>query len=431
MAILDSDLNIAAANEAIAEMLLLPVNKIIGKKIKDVFEKKFPNLIDVIQQTIDLHKGVRNYTIEGFSPSGETYSYLVSTAIIEEILAPTVGIVLILHDISEITQLRKLAFQMDRYNEIIGKSEQMKKIYSLIETISSYDTAVLILGETGTGKELIARTIHNVSDRKNKPFVPVNCSALQDNLVESELYGYVKGAFTGAASNRLGRFAVANGGTLFLDEIGTLSLHVQAKLLRVLQEKVVEPLGSSQRFPVNVRILSATNRDLAELVARGEFRDDLYYRLKVIQIELPPLRERRDDIPMLMNFFINRLNRYYKKNIIGVAAQAEEVLTNYPWPGNVRELENATEHAFVLARGALLELKHFPPEIRHCDEEGAPPPPVKIDLDDEEETIRKTLLSVKGNVNKAAVILDMHRSSLWRKMREFRIAKGFGKQSHK
>lgn len=429
VAILDADMNIATANKAIAEMLQMPLKNIVGKNAVEIFNKNIPGLIEVLKETIKARKEIRNYTIEVVTPSGDANSYLVSTAIIDEIRNLDAGVVLILHDVSEMTRLRKIALQMDRYGEVIGNSEKMKDIFALIETIKHYDSSVLIFGETGTGKELIARTIHNVSDRKNKPFIPVNCSSLPGSLIESELFGHVRGAFTGATANRTGRFNLADGGTLFLDEIGTLHMDTQVKLLRILQEKIVEPLGSSKRIPVDVRILSATNRDLYELVSNGEFREDLLYRLKVFQINLPPLRERKEDISLLLDFFITRLNRYYKKNIVGVSTSAMDILANYLWPGNIRELENAIEHAFVLADGPILEKIHFPPEIRHADKNGAPPPPPERDLGTEEENIKRALLAAKGNRNKAAAMLNMHRTSLWRKMREYKIDKYFGKTS--
>jgi PAS domain S-box-containing protein len=372
--ILDVDLNIATANKAFSKMLKLPLNSIVGQNATKLFRKAVPDLIELLKETTQTRKGIRNYTMEIVRSSGEASSYLVSTAIIEEMKASGSGVVLILHDISELTRLRKLGLQMDHYGELIGKSEKMKEIYGLIETIKNYSSSILIVGETGTGKELVARTIHFMSARKNKPFVPVNCSAIPDSLIESELFGYVKGAFTGADSNRPGRFCLAQGGTLLLDEVGTLNLNVQTKLLRVLQEKIVEPLGSSERIPVDVRILSATNRDAAELVAKGILREDLYYRLKVIQINLPALRERKDDVPLLTDFFIDRLNRYYRKKITGISPDAKELLKNYPWPGNVRELENAIEQAFILADRNLLEIRHFPFEIRRAAEDGIPPP---------------------------------------------------------
>jgi PAS domain S-box-containing protein len=426
--ILDVDLNIATANKAFSKLLKLPPKKIVGQNATKLFRDKVPDLIELLKETIQARKGIRNYTMEIVNSSGEANSYLVSTAIIEEMRASDTGIVLILHDISELSRLRKLGLQMDRYGELIGKSEKMKKIYGLIETIKNYSSSILIVGETGTGKELVARTIHYMSARKNKPFVPVSCSAIPDSLIESELFGYAKGAFTGADSNRPGRFCLAHGGTLLLDEVGTLNLNVQTKLLRVLQEKIVEPLGSSERIPVDVRILSATNRDATELVAKGILREDLYYRLKVIQINLPALRERIDDVPLLINFFIDRLNRYYRKNINGITPEAMELLQNFPWPGNVRELENAVEQAFILADRNLLETRHLPFEIRRASEDGIPPPPAEVSPSAEEEHIRKALLAAKGNRSYAAEMLGMHRSSLWRKMREFRIDKSYGKE---
>ena len=426
--ILDVDLNIATANKAFSKMLKLALNNIVGQNATKLFRKNVPDLIELLRETIQTRKGIRNYTMEIVNSSGEATSYLVSTAIIDEMRASDTGVVLILHDISELTRLRKLGLQMDRYGELIGKSEKMKEIYGLIETIKNYSSSILIVGETGTGKELVARTIHFMSARKNKPFVPVNCSAIPESLIESELFGYAKGAFTGADSNRPGRFCLAQGGTLLLDEVGTLNLNVQTKLLRVLQDKIVEPLGSSERIPVDVRILSATNRDATELVAKGILRDDLYYRLKVIQINLPALRDRKDDVPLLIDFFIGRLNRYYRKNITGISPDAKELLQNYPWPGNIRELENAIEQAFILADKNLLEIKHFPFEIRRAAEDGIPPPPAELSPRAEEEHIRKALLAAKGNKGDAAEMLGMHRSSLWRKMREYRIDKSFGKE---
>ncbi|MBC8183993.1 sigma 54-interacting transcriptional regulator [candidate division KSB1 bacterium] len=427
VAILDQELNIATANKAIAEMLHVSLQDVIGKKSTELFKKNIPGLSEVIKKTIKDKKGVRNYTIEFIKPNGELTSFLVSTTIIEEIGAVDTGIVLILHDVSEVTRLRKIALQMQRYGEIIGKSKNMKEIYTLIESIKDYNTSILILGETGTGKELMARTIHRKSNRGDKPFVPVSCSALPDNLIESELFGHVKGAFTGADTERAGRFEVANGGTLFLDEVGTLSLETQIKLLRVLQERVVERLGSSKNIPVNVRIISATNRDLVELAAKNEFREDLYYRLKVMQVNIPPLRDRNEDIPLLVDYFITKLNRYYNKNIVGVSPSAKELLINYLWPGNIRELENAIEHAFVLTEGALLEERNLPLELRHANSNGTPPPPSEENPSEDEEEIKRALFAERGNVSKAAKTLGMHRATLWRKMREFRIEKGFGK----
>jgi two-component system response regulator HydG len=427
--ILDREMNIATANRTVASMLKLPFDQIVGSTCTDTFGGRIPGLMDVLTETIESRKGMRNYTIESKGGSGEVKSFLVSTAMIGEPDAANAGVLLILHDVSEMTRLRKITLQMDRYGELFGRSEKMKSVFALVESIKGFNTSVLILGETGTGKELLARALHTAGPRRYKSFVPVNCSALPETLIESELFGHAKGAFTGAVSARIGRFKLADGGTLFLDEIGTLPLETQAKLLRSLQEKVTEPLGSSQRVPVDIRIISATNRDLTELVAKKRFRDDLLYRLKVIQITLPPLRERREDIPLLVDHFIGRLNLYYSKRIVGISPGAEELLANYLWPGNVRELENAIEHAFVLATGAILEAKDLPPEIRLATGNGHPILPPERSLGPEEERIKRALLAVGGNREMAAELLGLHRTSLWRKMREFRIEKNFGKRN--
>ncbi|MEA3470034.1 MAG: sigma 54-interacting transcriptional regulator [Thermodesulfobacteriota bacterium] len=429
VAILDPEMNISTANKTLAKMLGMRADDIVGKKYTEIFKSDITGLVEVIEETFKSKKGIRNYATDYITPAGELHTFLVSTAIIEEIDMSETAIVLILHDVSEVTRLRKLAMQMQHYGEIIGSSPEMKKIFAMIESLKHYNTSVLIQGETGTGKELIARAIHNNSDRKEKPFVPVNCSALAENLVESELFGHVKGAFTGAANNRLGRFQVAHRGTLFLDEVGTLHLDTQVKLLRGLQEKIVEPVGSSKGVDVDVRVISATNRDLAELIAKGEFRDDLFFRLKVMKINLPPLRERTEDIPLLVNHFINRLNTLYDRNVLGLSPTAGELLMNYSWPGNIRELENAMEHAFVLTLGSLVEAQYLPAEVRLADNDGNPPAPaLNIAPDDEEERIRRSLLVAKGRINKAAEALHVHRSTLWRKMREYKIDKHFGKK---
>lgn len=427
VAILDKDLKVAAANKATERLLNVPRSKMLGESIKEILDERFSVLYQVIEQTAKKKKAVRNFTFEYKNEKEISRSFLVSTAIIREIDQTEKGIVLILHDVSEVTRLRKMALQVKKYGEIIGHSAPMLNIYEMIEKIKNYDTSIIIIGETGTGKELVARAIHDASNRKDKPFIPVNCSALPFNLIESELFGHVKGAFTGAVTNRPGRFQLADGGTLFLDEVGALSLELQVKLLRALQERVIEPVGDSKYIPINVRIISASNRDLSQLVKNEEFREDLYYRLKVIQITLPPLRNRLEDIPLLIDHFITRLNFYYNKNIIGVSPSAAGMLQNYPWPGNVRELENAIEHAFVLTTGSIIEFHSLPLDIQHYSLSGKMVPPRLRELNAEEEKLRKALLSAHGNVEKAAEVLKIHRSTLWRKMKEFRVPKGFGK----
>ena len=242
------------------------------------------------------------------------------------------------------------------FQEIVGNSRALVEVLRNVETVAPTDSTVLIMGETGCGKELIARAIHSRSGRKNRPLVKLNCGAIPTGLVESELFGHMKGAFTGALERRIGRFELADGGTLFLDEISELPLDTQVKLLRVLQEQEFEPLGSSKTIRVNVRIIAASNRNLDKAIQEGRFRADLYYRLNVLPIVLPPLRQRRSDIPLLTAFFVERYCRQLGKQVMGVAQDTMETLSRYDWPGNIRELQNVIERAVVLSRGSILKL---------------------------------------------------------------------------
>ncbi len=421
-AILDQNLNIATINKAASEILDSDTGSMKGKNAKDILENKFPGIQKLVQQTILNRSPIKNFNLEIKDRFGEIKTYLVSTAITEESLKDDFGVVLVLHDISEVTRLRKVFIAKQSFGALIGSSPAMKELYGIIETIAEFDTTVLIYGETGTGKELIARTIHNFSHRKNGPFIPINCSALSSSVLESELFGHVKGAFTGALQDRRGRFEMAQAGTVFLDEIGNLSLDLQVKLLRTIQERIIERVGSSDQIPIDVRVLSATNHDLTELVAKKLFREDLYYRLKVFQVNVPPLRSRRLDIPILGDHFIEKFNRVHNNRIIGLSNATKEMLMKYSWPGNVRELENAVEHAMILTPGKILEPQYFPPEVRHMQRDGSPPvPSTNKNPGTEEESIRRALAAFGGNVSKAAIQIGMHRSTLWRKMREFGI----------
>ena len=423
-AILDRELNIATINKTASEILGSDTGSIIGKNAREILEDRFPGIQKLIDETIQNNRPIKNFNLEIESGDAEVRTYLVSTAITEELTPVDLGIVLVLHDISEVTRLRKAAISSQRFGPLVGSSPNMKEVYSLIETVAQYDTTVLIYGETGTGKELVARTIHEYSHRANGPFIPVSCSALSSSLLESELFGHIKGAFTGAIKDRLGRFEMAEGGTIFLDEIGSLSLDLQAKLLRTIQERVIERVGSSKPIPIDVRVVSASNRDLSHLVAKNEFREDLYYRLKVFRIDIPPLRERRLDIPVLVNSFIEKFNRLHSRKLIGLSLAAKEQLMQYYWPGNVRELENAVEHAMVLTPGKIIEHQYLPPEIRHMKSNGSPPPPsLEEEHDTEEENIRRALAAFGGNVTRAARSLGMHRTTLWRKMQGFGITR--------
>lgn len=320
----------------------------------------------------------------------------------------------------EVIRLRKEVESRYHFHHLIGKSSSMQKIYDLIERISDSTSNVLITGESGTGKELVAKAVHYSGARKEGPFIAVNCAAIPETLLESELFGYKKGAFTDAKTDKKGLIFEATGGTLFLDEITEMPPMLQAKLLRVIEEREVRPLGDTRSYPIDARIVSASNRDIQELIHDGRFREDLYYRLKVIDIELPPLRERREDIPLLVQHFINRFGKEPKR-ISGVSEDALNILTNYLWPGNVRELENVIQRAIALSQHEVIlpeDLPTFMREDRDVNliEKGLGQ---KYTIDQlEKEYIRKVLIEVGGNKTKAAEILGLDRKTLYRKLEE-------------
>ena len=295
----------------------------------------------------------------------------------------------------------------------------MQKLYALLENLSETDSTALITGETGTGKELVAHAIHYNSARKEKPFVKVNCSALAENLLESELFGHVKGAFTGAVQNKTGRFQMADQGTIFLDEFGDISPLIQLKLLRVLQEKEFEQVGDSTPIKIDVRIIAATNCNLKEKIKSGEFRQDLYYRIKVVDIPIPSLRERREDIPLLSDHFLGIFNKRFKKQIEGFSNEVINAFMNYSWPGNIRELEHAIEHAFVLCQGKTMLFDHLPVELKEYSRTEKSISLEKA-LPDKEELIH-ALNKTDWNKSKAARLLGIGRRTIYRKIEEYKI----------
>ncbi len=314
------------------------------------------------------------------------------------------------------------------FNNIIGKSESIKKLLEKVAMVAPSDANVLITGESGTGKELIARAIHLNSNRKQGPFITVNCAALTETLLESELFGHEKGAFTGADKRREGRFVGANNGTIFLDEIGEMPMSMQPKLLRVIQEKEVQPLGSDKTVKVDVRIIAATNRDLEDEVIKGNFREDLFYRLNVVNLHMPSLRDRRDDIPILANYFLKLYAEKNKKQIKGITPRAMDLLLKHNWPGNVRELENAMEHAVVLSTGEYISEKELPLRIRKnlqpniIEEDAKTARDQAISLDEiEKQAIIRALKIAGGNKSEAARILKINRRTLYLKMGKYGI----------
>lgn len=317
--------------------------------------------------------------------------------------------------------LRRKVLSQNSFNKIITQNHKMKELIRKIDTVADINTNVLIIGESGTGKEVIARTIHETSCRKDKPFVAINCGAIPDTLLESELFGYEPGAFTDAKSQKIGKFELADGGTLFLDEIGDITPAMQVKLLRVLQERVIEPLGSNKYKKIDVRIITATNKNLQALIDNGTFRKDLYYRIKVVQLNIPPLRERRCDIPLLCAYFLEKFSAIYDKDIYSVSDAVLQRLLSYSFPGNIRELENVLEHAFIFCRTLNIELVDLPEEFK--SDESLP-----IVINDEsslkmkvseEKNIQNALILCKGNITAAAKKLGIHKSTLHRKINKF------------
>ncbi|MCR5289536.1 MAG: sigma-54 dependent transcriptional regulator [Treponema sp.] len=309
------------------------------------------------------------------------------------------------------------------FDRMIGKSAEMQKVFTLVQKVAPSKASVLITGESGVGKELVADAIHNLSPRKDNSFVKVHCAALTESLLESELFGHEKGAYTGADTMVKGRFELAHGGTIFLDEIGEINQSVQVKLLRVLQEKTFERVGGSQTIEVDVRIVAATNRNLEEEVKAGRFREDLYYRLNIIHIQVPPLRERKDDIPLLISNFIDRFAKENGKTITGVDAKARSALYKYDWPGNIRQLQNCIESAVVICSGSEITLADLPPTISQADADAQIMVPMGITMDEAEKIIiQENLAALKGNKSKTAEVLGIGRKTLHRKLNEYGLA---------
>ncbi len=334
----------------------------------------------------------------------------------------------------ENARLRLEIGRLEGLGELIGQSEAMKDVFARIEKVGATDVTVLVEGESGSGKELVAREIHRRSKRRNEPLIIMNCAAVPETLIESELFGHEKGAFTGAAERRSGKFELANKGTIFLDEIGDMSVSTQSKLLRVLQEQKFERLGGAETLAVDVRIISATHRDLEEEIQEGRFREDLYYRIKVVNIKIPPLRHRKEDIPLMANRFIQHFSEKHQKRIASISGEAMKILMSYNWPGNVRQLKNVIESALVLANGDILDTADLTEEIKHPENHVMTLKDVDYSLsfrdakkilveNFERDFIKKKLDEFSGNVSRAAEALDMHRQNLQQKIRELNIDK--------
>ncbi len=376
----------------------------------------------LINSTIKTGVHLYNYEVK-LEKNGRSLTLSINTALLKDKDNNVIGGIEIFRDVSLIKELKDELKGRYSFENIIGKNYRVHEVFELLREVAPTRATVLIDGETGTGKELIANAIHHNSPRSSGPFIKVNCAALSEGLLESELFGHVRGAFTGAVADKAGRFELADGGTLFLDEVGDITPHTQVKLLRVLQEGEFERVGGSKTLKVNVRVITATNKDLRAAVERGEFREDLFYRLKVVPITLPPLRERKDDIPLLVKHFIEKFNREMSMEITNVSPSAMELLMAYGYPGNIRELEHVIEHAFVRCQGKTLTPEHLPGDLRDRDIVGRVINEAEPMKALEKEIIVKALAGTNWRYNDCARKLKMSRTTLWRRMKEYGIEK--------
>ncbi|MFZ0611502.1 MAG: sigma 54-interacting transcriptional regulator [Desulfobacterales bacterium] len=417
----DMEWRITSFNRAAERITRTTRSEALGKACCEVFHASVCEKDCALRQTFHTGKPVVNATAHIINRQGQRVPIRISTAILSDTDGKVIGGVETFQDLSLVEQLQKQLKNRYTFEDIVGRSPAMVRLFELLPQIADSSSTVLIEGPSGTGKELFARAIHNLSPRRSKRFVAVNCAALPDTLLESELFGHRAGAFTDAKRDKPGRFALADGGTIFLDEIGDISPALQVRLLRVLQDRIVEPLGAVEPLPVNVRIVVATNRNLAKLVKGGRFRDDLYYRIRVIHLILPALRQRREDIPLLTDHIVANFNRLQGKDIAGVSVEAMARLMEFDFPGNVRELENIIEQAFVLCRGGIIELHHLPPELRVGPRTSAESfSPMRL------RTMEKLLITEilqrrSGNRKLAAHDLGIDASTLYRKIKAFGI----------
>jgi PAS domain S-box-containing protein len=400
---------------------------LLGRTYEAVLEEDGDGDGCLLTQTLRAEQGMANRTSCIRGSGGRRVNVRVSTELVRQPNGCIVGAAATLRPSGKAERPAAGSLVNRGVGYIIGRSPAMEQLFQLVPQFAQSSSTILIEGASGTGKELFARAIHDLSPRRDKTFIAVNCGALPDTLLESELFGYKAGAFTDARQDKPGRFALADGGTIFLDEIGDVSPAMQIKLLRVLQERVFEPLGSIQSVRVDVRVIAATNQDLGELVRRGGFREDLYYRINIVRMQLPPLRERREDVPLLVEHFVEKFNRLQGKQVVDVSDDVLAVLMAHDFPGNIRELENVLEYAFVLCRGRRIELEHLPPSLRERPWLSDPGRRQGLTLRDLETLhIRDALRRCRGNRAAAARELGIDPSTLFRKLKTLRIRVGDG-----
>ena len=414
----DKDLNIIEINEAAKNICHIP---------EDITSKSLLNLltqchgmecINAVKKTLETQEPAELHRLEcnSIKCDSQIVSLNISPLIQKE--KDICGAVMVIRDETDLIETSRRLLEKGQFHNIIGKSKKMHLIYDLIEKLSPVTTTVLITGKSGTGKELVADALHYKGPRKNRELVKVNCSALPENLLESELFGHVKGSFTGAIKDRIGWFSRADKGTIFLDEIGDISPALQLRLLRVLQNKEFVRVGDSKPKKVDVRVIASTNQDITEKIKNGEFREDLYYRLKVVEIELPPLKDRAEDIPLLIEHFIKIYNKKFNKEIKGVSKNVMKIFLNYSWPGNIRELEHTIEHAFILSNQFLITVSSLPKVLK----EFSPPKDIKRDdINEDMRLIIEALEKCNWKKSPAARLLGINRKTIYRKMKKYNI----------
>lgn len=421
---IDNEWNVTSFNTSAEKITGYKKSEAIGKKCWDIFNSSLCRNGCHMEQTMQKGKPMIGNELEIMHKDGRKIPIRVNSGILINNKNENIGAVETFIDISEIKNLSEHLSDIFKYENIVGRNKEIKQIITVLESVSQTDSSVLVTGESGTGKELAARAIHINSPRKTGPFIAVNCSAFVESLIESELFGHEKGSFTGAIKTKIGKFELAKGGTLFLDEIGDLSLSVQTKFLRVLESREFERVGGNKTIKVEARIIAATNKHLSEEISSGRFREDLFYRINVINIHLPPLRDRMDDLPLIVNHFIELFNKKFNKEIRQFSSQAFDILMEYEWPGNIRELENVIEHCFVLCNGNIIQVECLPKRLRE-QKKTIITSSNAIQKNGFKDVERELIISVlemhNGNRSKAAKELNINPSTLWRKIKKLGI----------
>ncbi len=417
---IDLDKKITFFNKAAEKLTGFSINEALGQYCFDIVRANTCTEKCPVEKVAKTGEDANDFSAFIINKQGEQVPVSIRTCPLITENGTLLGVIEIFRDLSELERLRRQVSRTYSPEDIVGRHPRMRQIFAFLPDIAESDSPVLIEGPTGSGKELFARAIHNLSSRRNGPFIAINCGALPDTLLESELFGYTKGAFTGATRDKPGRFLLADKGTLFLDEICNTSLAFQADLLRVLEEGEFTPLGHTKSLKTDFRVVAATNRDLKQMVKEGTFREDLYYRLNVVKISLPPLRERKEDIPLLVEHFIHKFNLLKGRTVRGLSPEVMALFLAYPFPGNIREMENIIEYSYILCKGPTIEMEHLPSDLK---EWAASHPTVQTPMGslakEEVARIQQALSKHKGNKVATAKELGISRTTLWRRIKKY------------